>query len=285
MSAYSIDVTAANFNQVVIEGSRAVPVLVDFWATWCAPCKTLKPILEKLAEEYQGQFILAKLETESNQEFASQFGIRSVPNVKAFVNGEVVDEFSGALPEGTVREFIDKLIPSQGQEMQELAIQVYAQGDIAGALQLLLKAAQADPANESIRIDMATILVDASEIDKAKRLIESLSQSTRSGQKVTELLARIEFAEKSKALPDQNTLEIRIQTNGNDLDARLQLANVLIAKQEYALGMDHLLEIIRLDRHYQDDIARKTMLSVFNLLGGQGDLVSAYRRLLASALN
>jgi len=114
MGSHSFDVTAANFKQVVLDAPKNVPVLVDFWATWCGPCRVLKPILEKLADEYQGRFILAKVETDANPELAAQFGIRGVPTVKAFLNGQLVDEFSGALPESQVRTFIDALIPSPG---------------------------------------------------------------------------------------------------------------------------------------------------------------------------
>jgi len=281
---HSFDVTAANFQQVVLDAPQNVPVLVDFWATWCGPCKALKPILEKLADEYQGKFILAKIETDANPELASQFGIRGVPNVKAFLNGEMVDEFSGALPEGQVRQFIERLIPSPGEELRLQALDVYARGDAAKALQLLGQASQLDPRNEKIRVDAAAIMLDAGETAEAQRLLASLSPATAQEQRVQELLARIEFAEMARELPDADSLRARIAGNENDLEARLQLANLLAADRQYEPALEQLLEIVRRDRSFRDDIGRKTMLSVFNLLGG-GELVSKYRRLLASALN
>ncbi len=284
MGAHSFDVTAANFQQVVLDAPQNVPVLVDFWATWCGPCKALKPILEKLADEYQGRFILAKIETDANPELASQFGIRGVPNVKAFLNGELVDEFSGALPEGQVREFIERLIPSPGEELRLQALDAYGRGDAAKALQLLGQASQLDPRNEKIRVDAAAIMVDAGEMEEAHRLLASLSPATTQEQRVQELLARIEFAQSARELPDAESLERRIAANGDDLEARLQLANLLVVNRQYEPALEQLLEIVRRDRSFQDDIGRKTMLSVFNLLGG-GELVSRYRRLLASALN
>ena len=267
MGAHSFDVTAENFKQVVLDAPQNVPVLVDFWATWCGPCKVLKPVLEKLADEYQGKFILAKVETDANPELANQFGIRGVPNVKAFLNGQMVDEFSGALPEGQVREFIDKLVPSPGEELRLQAMEHYAQGDGATALKMLGQASQLDPHNETVRIDAAQIMADAGEMAEAGRLLASLSQLTAQEQRVQELLVRIEFADKAKDLPDAASL------------------NLLIAHSQYEPALEQLLEIVRRDRSFQDDIGRKTMLSVFNLLGGSGELVSNYRRQLSSALN
>lgn len=284
MGTYSFDVTAANFQQVVLDAPQNVPVLVDFWATWCGPCKALKPILEKLAEEYQGKFILAKIETDANPELANQFGIRGVPNVKAFLNGDLVDEFSGALPEGQVRAFIERLIPSPGEELRLQALDAYGRGDAAEALQLLGQASQLDPRNEKIRVDAAAIMLDAGEMEEAQRLLASLSPATVQDPRVQELLARIEFADMAKELPDADSLRARIAANENDLEARLQLANLLVANRQYEPALEQLLEIVRRDRSFQDDIGRKTMLSVFNLLGS-GELVSKYRRLLASALN
>jgi putative thioredoxin len=285
VSAYSFDVTAANFQQMVLDAPQNVPVLVDFWATWCGPCKVLKPILEKLADEYQGKFILAKVETDSNAELATQFGIRGVPNVKAFLNGEMVDEFSGALPEGQVRQFIDRLVPSPGEELRVQAMEVYAQGDAGKALQMLGQASQLDPRNETIRVDAAAIMLDAGQMEEAQRLLASLSPAMVPEQRVQELLARIEFADKAKDLPDADSLKARIAANEDDLEARLQLANLLIAHSRYEPALDQLIEIVRRDRNFQDEIGRMTMLSVFNLLGGSGEIVSRYRRLLASALN
>ncbi len=285
MGAYSFDVGADNFQQVVIEGSKRTPVLVDFWATWCGPCRVLKPLLEKLADEYQGKFVLAKVETDANPELAMQFGIRGVPNVKAFVDGKVVDEFSGALPERAVREFIDRLLPSPGDTLRQQALALYAQGDAARALTMLAEAMKLDAANDRIRVDAAGIMLDLGETEEAKRLLAALQPATAQEQRVQALLARLEFADKAKALPDEATLTQRIAANADDLDARMQLAHLYVAQQRYEPALEQLLEVVRRDRKFQDDAGRKTMLAVFNLLGGSGELVSKYRRLLASALN
>lgn len=284
MSAYSVDVTAANFEQAVIEQSRQVPVLVDFWAEWCAPCRALKPILEKLADEYQGRFVLAKVNSDHDQSLATMCGVRSIPNVKAFVNGELVDEFLGAVPESAVKQFIDGLLPSPAEAMRADAMAICRQGDTAKALAMLDEAMHLDPGNENLRIDTAGILLDLGKTADAETLLAGLSPAARQNPRVEALFSRLEFAAKSTGLPDAATLENRIRDNENDLDARLSLANFYVSQRQFEPAMDQLLEIIRRDRKFGDDIARETMLSVFNLLGGQEELVARYRRLLASAL-
>jgi len=285
MDAYSFDVSEADFEQIVLEGSKHALVLVDFWATWCGPCKTLKPILEKLAAEYGGKFVLAKVETDANPQLAAQYGIRGVPNVKAFLNGQVVDEFSGAIPESQARAFIDQLIPSPADAMLAQAQGLHQNGQTAEALQLLADAAKLDPQNEWLRVEAGAIMLDLNQLSEAQRLLSGLSPSTAQEARVQALLARISFAEQAKNLPDASALQARIAANEQDLEARLALANLLIAQQQYAPAMDQLLEITRRDRQFGDDIGRKTLLTVFNLLGGSGEIVSHYRRLLAAALN
>jgi len=280
MSEHALDVGLADFPQHVLEESKHRPVVVDFWAPWCGPCKSLKPILEKLAAEYGGKFLLAKVNSDDNQELAVRYGVRGIPSVKAFVNGEPVDEFSGALPEGEVRAFLDRFIPSPVDELRQRADAARMAGDISGALKLLVEASKLDPVHVGVRLDMAEIMLDLNEADKAGRLIGSVPDDA--DPRVPALKARLQFM--GAAGEDEAALNARIAANENDLEARLKLANLRVAAGQYEAGMDQLLEIVRRDRSFEDDIGRKTLLSVFNLLGG-GELVSRYRRLLASALN
>ena len=279
MSEHALDVGLADFAQHVLEESKHRPVVVDFWAPWCGPCKSLKPILEKLAAEYGGKFLLAKINSDDNQELAARYGVRGIPSVKAFINGEPVDEFSGALPEGEVRAFLDRLVPGPADELRRQAAAARMTGDISGALKLLAEASKIDPAHIGVRLDAAEIMLDLNEADETRRLIGSVPDDA--DPRVPALKARLQFM--GAAGEDEAVLTARVAANENDLEARLKLANLLVAAGQYEAGMDQLLEIVRRDRGFEADIGRKTLLSVFNLLGG-GELVSRYRRLLASAL-
>lgn len=285
MSPFSYDVDTADFQQRVIEASRQVPVVVDFWAAWCGPCRALKPILEQLAEEYQGKFLLAKVDSDRNQELAARFAVRGIPSVKAVVNGEVVDEFSGALPESAVREFLERLIPSPAEELRRQARAERAAGNTARALELLAQASQLDAKNEEVRLDAAEILAELDQLDEAQRLIDSLSPLARALDRAQRLIAKLSFARGGAAGGDEATLRARIAAATDDMAARQQLANLLIAAGRHQEGLDELLEMVRIDRNWNDQAARKAVLAVFNLLGGQGELVATYRRKLASLLN
>ncbi len=283
MSQFAFDVDAANFQQVVMEGSHATPVVIDFWAPWCGPCKALKPILEKLAEDYQGKFILAKIDSDQNPSLAAQFGVKGIPAVKAVVDGQIVDEFSGALPEGAVRAFLDRLVPSPADVLRAQAVALRESGDMEGALATIGQASQLDPGNEAVRLDAAEILAEHGQLDEARQLLNSLSAPAQSEDRATRLATRLNFAQAGKAT-DEAKLREQIAAQPDDMDARLQLAQLLIGLKRYAEGMDILLEMIGLDRSWNDDAARKTLLSVFDLLAGD-PLAAQYRRRLASMLN
>ncbi len=284
MSQYSFDVDQTNFQQVVIEGSAKVPVVIDFWAPWCGPCRSLKPILEKLAEEYQGRFLLAKINSDENQELAAHFAVRGIPAVKAVFAGELVDEFSGALPEGEVRQFLDRLIPAPGDELRLRASDLRDAGDLAGALHVLGQASQVDPKNEAVRVDAAEILAELNQFDDLKPLLDSLSPSVRAEERVIRLLAKLEFAQVTAAAGGETDLRATLAAQPDDMESRFKLANLLVASGRYPEGLDELLEMIGRDRAWNDEAARKAVLSVFSLLAGD-PVVAQYRRKLASVLN
>ncbi|MHB1213460.1 MAG: tetratricopeptide repeat protein [Thiobacillus sp.] len=279
MTEHALDVGLADFQQHVLDESKQRPVLVDFWAPWCGPCKSLKPILEKLAAEYGGKFLLAKVNSDDNQELAARYGVRGIPSVKAFLDGEPVDEFSGALPEAEVRAFLDRLVPGPADELRAQAAELRRAGDSSAALQMLADASKINPEHVGVRLDAAEIMLDLGESDEARRLMAGVPDDA--DPRVPQLKARLQFM--GAAGEDEAALAARVAADENDLAARLKLANLLVAAGQYEAGMDQLLEIVRRDRSFGDDIGRKTLLSVFDLLGG-GELLSRYRRMLASIL-
>ncbi|MDB5867538.1 MAG: Thioredoxin [Betaproteobacteria bacterium] len=286
MALHTIDVDKASFDEVVIEGSRKAPVVVDFWAPWCGPCRALTPILEKLAAEYDGRFVLAKVNSDENPELSARYGVRGIPNVKAFAQGELVDEFSGAVPESGVRAFLDRLVPSPADELRDEAAAVYAQTrDADRALEILSRAEALDQSNEDIRIDRAELLTDAGRRTQANQVLAALKPLTQMGARVNALKAKLDLAEGAADAPGVDDLQKRIAANENDLEARLQLAHAHAAAKRYREALEQLLEIVGRDRAFGEDAGRKTMLKVFELLGNTGDLVSEFRKKLARTMN
>jgi putative thioredoxin len=283
MAAHAIDVNADSFQREVIEASGQAPVLVDFWAPWCGPCRALTPVLEKLAEQYQGKFRLVKINSDENPELSRQFGVRSIPSVKAFVDGNLVDEFLGARPESAVREFIDGLLPTPADLLRKEATELAVQGERDRALAVLAQATELEPMNDALHADAAEILLGMGRIAEAKAAAARMGPLANQDRRIGALLAQLQFADGDGA--DSATLEARIAADPNDLEARLALAKALVTQQRHEPAMEQLLEIIRRDRKWNGEAGRKTLLAVFDVLGGQGELVSKYRRQLAAALN
>jgi putative thioredoxin len=287
MSANAYDVSVADFDQKVLAASRSVPVIVDFWAEWCQPCRLLKPILEKLAAEYGGRFLLGKVNSDENQELAVRYGVRGIPAVKAFLGGEPVDEFTGALPEGKVREFLDRLIPSPAEPLRLEAADILRGGDIAGAIALLTQALQLDSRNEAARLDLAEALMDANAIEDARSLLDTFGDAVKDAARLGALHARLALCA-GAGNTDSGVLAQAVADNPGDLDSRLRLANALALARNYRPAMEHLLEIVRRDRAWNDQAGRKTLLTLFNLLAAQpecDDLIREFRVALARTLN
>ena len=317
-----IDVTVANFEEEVIAASTQVPVLVDFWAPWCGPCKSLGPVLEKLEVDYGGRFKLVKINSDDEQPLSQAFGIRSIPTCVLMIGGKPADGFMGALPEGKVREFLDKHLPSEGELIAEEDLSeaeaLLAQGDTGSALAKLQEALAINPANDDARYDYVKLLMAMGELDQAQAaLAPALAQIP--------LQLRFEALKHwGEALHFANTDERAhwtlqqfndlIAQNKRDFDTRLAKARLLMAAAEWTAAMDELLEIVMRDKAWSEEAARKNIVAILELLtppkakgeaavpgksaGGieltgkaaaqqdpQAELISKYRRRLSMALN
>jgi putative thioredoxin len=281
MSDYVVEVSQSSFERDVLEASKKVPVVVDFWAPWCGPCRVLGPVLEKLANEYAGKFRLAKINSDENLELSARYGVRSIPNVKAFVGGELVNEFIGVLPESAVRKFIDTLIPSPAEELRLKARRV-TDGNAAG--RLLREALKLDPANDEVRLDLAEVLLEQGAVDEAADLLNAVKPHIDREERLERLRARLGFLQAGAAGPGESQLKRQIDANPANLAARMALANLYAARADYEPALAQLLEIVRRDKNYEDGAARKQMVSIFGLAQDQPELVSRYRRELSSTL-
>ena len=284
-SPYSANVTQDTFDSAVLERSREIPVLVDFWAAWCGPCQMLMPRLAQLADTYAGQFFLAKVNTDEEQALANRYGIRSLPTVKLFKNGEVVDEFMGVQPDSAIRALLDRHIPRPSDKAAAAAIAAYRAGDAKGALTALETIVADAPANDRARLLLAEILFDLGRVDEGESTLKGISAKALADPDTAAAMGKLEFARVAAGAPPLADLERGVAAHGDDLEARYQLAARQVLARDYEAAMAQLLEIVRRDRRFRDDAGRKGLLAVFNLLGGKGEAVKRYRQLLSLAMH
>jgi len=284
-SPYIHNVGMQNFQNLVLEKSLEKPVLVDFWADWCQPCQNLAPILEKLAKEYAGQFEVAKVNADEERELAAHFGIKSLPTMKLFFQGQLVDERTGLAQEAEIRAMLDQHIVSETEQYLQAAQQAYAQGQTQQALDLLNHALQTDPENATLKVQMAELVYAQGETDSAVSLLDSLDEEGAKLDAAIRLRAEINLAAELAELPPLKELEQRLAENPGDLEALLQKSRHLAAGNQYDEAMECLLEVMRIDREYEDDAGRKSLLALFDLLGGEHPSVQKYRRKLFTMLH
>jgi len=282
-AAHVFDATLAAFEADVIKASLDTPVLVDFWATWCGPCKSLTPVLEKLAAEFAGGFRLAKVDVDKEQQLAGYFQIKSVPTVMLVKDGQIVDGFPGALPEGQLREFLKHhgVEPRAGGDVVEEVAP--APVDPHAEVVRLRAAVLAEPDKEDLKLDLALALLQTGAAAEAEKLLDALPANLGSDDRAVKARARLGFAALLADAPPRETLEAAIAASPEDLRARHLLGVRHIVEGESEAGLEQFLEMLRRDRNYAEGLPRKALIDAFRVIE-DADLVGAYRRKMASLL-
>ena len=285
VTEYITETSASSFEQDVVQQSHHHLVLVDFWAAWCGPCQALTPILENLLHEYSGQVRLVKVNTDEQQELATRFGIRSLPTVLLFRDGAPVDQFMGVQPQSVIKNLLERHIVRESDKALQRAIALFDAGETDAAIALLKDTIAEDPRNDQPKLTLAGWLLDQAQYDEAKTIMDSVSREGKDRMDFRTLHARLDFGTNAGA--EQNTEDLlrAVAADANNLEARFKLAQQLVQEKRLAEALDQLIEIIKRDKKFGDDAPRRTILKIFDLVGGEGTLVSRYRSLLAQALN
>lgn len=282
-AAFSVDVGDAEFPREVLERSRQVPVVVDFWAAWCAPCRALGPILEALAEEHAGAFVLAKVDVDAAPETAARFGVRSIPTVLAIRDGQVVREFQGAQPETVVRAFVGSVLDTPADRAAREGEARLAEGRSDEAEARFREALEEEPRHPRALLGLARVLAAGERLDEALAQLAYVSPASGVAEEAERLAAELR-TRAGAAGEDVEALRARVAQAPDDLDARIALGRALAARGEHEPALEALLEAVRRDPHHDDDAARRAMLDLFELLGGDDPLVPRFRAELARAL-
>jgi putative thioredoxin len=277
MPSFVRDVDQEAFGVEVLQRSHEVPIVVDFWAAWCGPCRTLGPALEKAAADYEGAFELVKVDVDANPQLAQQFRVQSIPTVIAFRDGKPVSQFMGAIPDAQIREFVEGILPSEADQLVDRARTQVIEGDEAGAEATFRSALDLVPDHGDAGTGLAALLIARGEVEEALILLGKLPRTPEVER--LEATARLAGARDN----DVTELENRLAEDPGDAAARIELGRVLAGSGEYEPALDHLLAVVRAGGETRDE-ARRAMLDVFEMLGNSHPLTAAYRKALASAL-
>ncbi|MCC8998545.1 MAG: thioredoxin [Candidatus Contendobacter sp.] len=284
-SPYVFEVNQHNFASVVVENSQRAPVLVDFWADWCQPCKTLTPLLTKLAQEYRGGIILAKVNADAEQALAAHFQVRSLPTVMVVWQGQIVEQLVGAQPEAAYRAVIDQLRAKPGDLILEQVETLWRQGRQKQAVELLGEALKQEPDSVELKVALAEKLLQLDRGEKARALLQSLPAEDQVRQPASGLLARLQFADLAQGAPDLAQLEIQVRAAPDDYAARRQLAARYVLAGHYEAALEQFMDILRRNPQFEDGAGRKGLIAIFEMLGNEDPLVITYRRRMFSLLH
>ena len=281
---YSIQVTSETFETDVLKKSQETPVLVDFYAEWCGPCKSLGPILERLAEEYAGAFVLAKVDSDAEQMLVTSMGVRSLPTVVLFKDGQPADHFMGALPEGEIRAILDKHVERVESSPIERASELVELGQYDEAIALYQLITADDPENYDVYLDMAQALLKKGDLESAEAIVDRLPDAQKADPRAKSILAGKAFQDLLAGAPDRASCESRVTANASDSEARYFLAVHLIVADDVESAIEHLLTVVRTDRQYNEDAARLLLIKIFDRLGNEDARARTGRKKLAAIL-
>jgi putative thioredoxin len=280
-----VEVTETNFQQEVVEKSSQLPVLVDFWADWCAPCKMQLPVLLKLAEAYPEQLRIAKVNTDQERALAEQHGIRSLPTLRLYRYGEVVEEMLGAQPEAGLRTLVEAYIERESDHILQQALELDAQGKTDEALPLLERAYRDDPENPRLPLAYARLCIQENHLDRAAEIIQALPRELLETSEAKSLRSLLEFSRAVAEAPSTVELESALKENPAQSEARYQLAARQLIAADYDNALDNFMLLLKQDRRYGDGAAQRGLLTVFELLDEDDDRIARYRRQMFALLH